>query len=104
MLLQMLKSVKWICVSDADLIAQFSSIFPDPLLTPTSSHPFKTSRNLVHLLSVSAANFSPSYLRLNSKGTVPTLVVPLANTTSSEVDTKYKAICDTKGILEFLGK
>lgn len=49
-------------------------------------------------------NFSPSYLRINSKGTVPTLVVPLLETTSAEVDTKFRAINDTKAILEFLDR
>ncbi|SPO32777.1 uncharacterized protein UTRI_05718_B [Ustilago trichophora] len=53
---------------------------------------------------VKAENFDPSYLRINSKGTVPTLVVPLLETTSSEVDTKFRAITDTKAILEFLDK
>ncbi|SPC66347.1 uncharacterized protein UHOD_07587 [Ustilago sp. UG-2017b] len=49
-------------------------------------------------------NFSPTYLRINSKGTVPTLVVPLLETTSAEVDTKFRAINDTKAILEFLDR
>ncbi|KAJ1018045.1 hypothetical protein NDA16_004914 [Ustilago loliicola] len=53
---------------------------------------------------VKGENFSPSYLRINSKGTVPTLVVPLLETTSAEVDTKFRAIADTKAILEFLDK
>lgn len=53
---------------------------------------------------VKAENFDPSYLRINSKGTVPTLVVPLLETTSAEVDTKFRAINDTKAILEFLDK
>ncbi|GAK66643.1 uncharacterized protein PAN0_014d4866 [Moesziomyces antarcticus] len=49
-------------------------------------------------------NFDPSFLRINSKGTVPALVVPLLETTSAEVDTKFRAITDTKLILEFLDK
>lgn len=53
---------------------------------------------------VKGENFAPSYLRINSKGTVPTLVVPLLETTSAEVDTKFRAINDTKAILEFLDK
>ncbi|EST08609.1 Glutathione S-transferase, N-terminal [Kalmanozyma brasiliensis GHG001] len=53
---------------------------------------------------VKAENFDPSYLRINSKGTVPTLVVPLLETTSAEVATKFRAITDTKAILEFLDK
>lgn len=53
---------------------------------------------------VQAENFDPSYLRINSKGTVPTLVVPLLETTSAEVATKFRAINDTKAILEFLDK
>ncbi|SJX65343.1 uncharacterized protein SRS1_15614 [Sporisorium reilianum f. sp. reilianum] len=53
---------------------------------------------------VKAENFDPSYLRINSKGTVPTLVVPLLETTSAEVATKFRAINDTKAILEFLDK
>ncbi|SNX87675.1 uncharacterized protein MEPE_06385 [Melanopsichium pennsylvanicum] len=53
---------------------------------------------------VKGENFDPSYLRINSKGTVPTLVVPLLETTSAEVDTKFRAINDTKAILEFLDK
>lgn len=51
-----------------------------------------------------AENFDPSYLRINSKGTVPTLVVPLLETTSAEVDTKFRALTDAKSILEFLDK
>ncbi len=53
---------------------------------------------------VKGENFDPSYLRINSKGTVPTLVVPLLETTSAEVDTKFRALTDTKAILEFLDK
>ncbi|PWN48282.1 hypothetical protein IE53DRAFT_370759 [Violaceomyces palustris] len=53
---------------------------------------------------IKGENFSPSYLRINSKGTVPTLVVPILETTSSEVSTKFKALNDSKSILEFLDK
>ncbi|TRM60181.1 hypothetical protein BD626DRAFT_505734 [Schizophyllum amplum] len=49
-------------------------------------------------------NYSPSYLRLNAKATVPTLIVPLAKTLSSDVDSRYKAIVDIQKIVEFLDK
>ncbi|KAN0063968.1 hypothetical protein ACQY0O_003574 [Thecaphora frezii] len=49
-------------------------------------------------------NFAPSYLRINAKGTVPSLVVPILETTSAEVDTKFRALTDSKPILEFLDK
>ncbi|PSS37653.1 hypothetical protein PHLCEN_2v477 [Hermanssonia centrifuga] len=41
-------------------------------------------------------NFSPSYLRINNNATVPTLVVPLETTLDPEVESRYKAIKDTK--------
>jgi hypothetical protein len=59
-------------------------------------------------------NFSPSFLRLNAKGsicittplaisyqhassgTVPTLIVPLANTLAPDMESRYKAITDTE--------
>lgn len=47
-------------------------------------------------------NFSPAYLRINSKGTLPSLVVPLADTLSGEVDTKYRAIIGTHEVIKFL--
>lgn len=53
---------------------------------------------------INAENFDPSFLRINSKGTIPTLVVPLLETTSAEVDTKFRALTDTKTIVEFLDK
>lgn len=53
---------------------------------------------------IKGENFDPSYLRINYKGTVPTLVVPLLETTSAEVATKFRAINDTKAILEFLDR
>ncbi|EJF66744.1 hypothetical protein BD309DRAFT_973410 [Dichomitus squalens] len=49
-------------------------------------------------------NFEPTYLRLNPGGTVPTLVVPLQKTLSPEIESRYKAIQDTKSIVEFLDK
>lgn len=51
-----------------------------------------------------AENFSPAFLRLNPKATVPTLVVPLEKTLSEEVDSRYKALTDAKTIVEFLDK
>ncbi|KAK2461931.1 hypothetical protein APHAL10511_006394 [Amanita phalloides] len=49
-------------------------------------------------------NYDTTYLRINSKATVPALVVPLANTLSEEVESRYKAITDSKAIVEFLDK
>ncbi|KAI0756942.1 hypothetical protein C8Q80DRAFT_1215734 [Daedaleopsis nitida] len=49
-------------------------------------------------------NFDPTYLRINSGGTVPTLVVPLEKTLALEIESRYKAIQDTKSIVEFLDK
>ncbi|KAF8898770.1 hypothetical protein BD779DRAFT_1485460 [Infundibulicybe gibba] len=49
-------------------------------------------------------NYDPSFLRLNPKATVPTLVVPLQKTLSEDVESRYKAITETKGIIEFLDK
>jgi len=53
---------------------------------------------------VKAENYAPSFLRLNSKATVPTLVVPLEKTLSEHVASRYKALTDTKTIIEFLDK
>ncbi|KAI0651902.1 hypothetical protein C8Q79DRAFT_1005154 [Trametes meyenii] len=49
-------------------------------------------------------NFVPSYLRLNPKGTVPTLVVPLQTTLAPDIESRYKAVQDTRAIVEFLDK
>jgi len=49
-------------------------------------------------------NLAVTFLRLNPKGTLPTLVVPLAKTLSPEDDHRFKAITDTKSIVEFLDK
>ncbi|KAI0825083.1 hypothetical protein BC628DRAFT_1375397 [Trametes gibbosa] len=49
-------------------------------------------------------NFMPSYLRLNPQATVPTLVVPLQKTLAPDIESRYKAIQDTKAIVEFLDK
>lgn len=40
-------------------------------------------------------NYDPTFLRLNPKATVPTLIVPLSNTLSEEVDSRYKAITES---------
>ncbi|RDX55810.1 hypothetical protein OH76DRAFT_1396154 [Lentinus brumalis] len=61
----------------------------------------------INLKSVDLAkgeNFAPAYLRINPGATVPTLVVPLEKTLSAEIDSRYKAIQDTKSIVEFLDK
>ncbi|KAJ7706208.1 hypothetical protein B0H17DRAFT_1036184 [Mycena rosella] len=47
-------------------------------------------------------NFSVSYLRLNLKGTVPTLVVPFRDSLSEDVESRYKALTDTKAIIALL--
>ncbi|KAJ4002338.1 hypothetical protein F5050DRAFT_1716974 [Lentinula boryana] len=49
-------------------------------------------------------NFGPKFLRINSKATVPTLVVPLDKSLSVEVESRYKAITESKAIVEFLDK
>ncbi|TFK41184.1 hypothetical protein BDQ12DRAFT_679037 [Crucibulum laeve] len=49
-------------------------------------------------------NFDPTFLRLNPKATVPTLVVPLQKTLSEDVESRYKAITDTKTLVDFLDK
>ncbi|KAJ4486094.1 hypothetical protein J3R30DRAFT_3655362 [Lentinula aciculospora] len=49
-------------------------------------------------------NYGPKFLRLNSKATVPTLVVPLDKSLSVEVESRYKAITESKTIIEFLDK
>ncbi|KAF8530955.1 hypothetical protein JB92DRAFT_2693328 [Gautieria morchelliformis] len=47
-------------------------------------------------------NFSPAYIRINPGGTVPALVVPLAETLALDGPKKYRALTDTKSVLEFL--
>ncbi|THV04974.1 hypothetical protein K435DRAFT_816816 [Dendrothele bispora CBS 962.96] len=49
-------------------------------------------------------NYDPAFLRLNPKAKVPTLIVPLQKTLSEEVESRYKAITDTKTLIEFLDK
>ncbi|KIK70956.1 hypothetical protein GYMLUDRAFT_149698 [Collybiopsis luxurians FD-317 M1] len=53
---------------------------------------------------VKGENYNLSFLRLNSKATVPTLVVPLQKTLSEDVESRYKAITESKAIIEFLDK
>jgi len=47
-------------------------------------------------------NFSPSYLKINMNGTVPTLVVPMLETTGPESDSRYRSLRDTITICDFL--
>ncbi|TFK57100.1 hypothetical protein OE88DRAFT_1670814 [Heliocybe sulcata] len=49
-------------------------------------------------------NYALSFLRLNPKATVPTLVAPLEKTLSAEVESRFKALTETKTIIEFLDK
>ncbi|KAH8100689.1 hypothetical protein BXZ70DRAFT_938333 [Cristinia sonorae] len=49
-------------------------------------------------------NFAPAFLRLNPHATVPTLVVPLHTTLGPDIESRYKAIQDTKSIVDFLDK
>lgn len=51
---------------------------------------------------IEGENFAPSYLRINQNGTVPSLVVPLAETAGQEVDTKFRALNSSVEITEFL--
>ncbi|KAI5121249.1 hypothetical protein M0805_002295 [Coniferiporia weirii] len=51
-----------------------------------------------------AENMTMSFLRINPKGTVPTLVVPLERTLAPNDDHRYKAVTDTKAVVEFLDK
>jgi len=47
-------------------------------------------------------NFSVSYLRLNLKGTVPTLVVPFRDSLAEDVESRFKAVTDPKAIVALL--
>ncbi|KAJ7783758.1 hypothetical protein DFH07DRAFT_789022 [Mycena maculata] len=49
-------------------------------------------------------NFSMSYLRLNLKGIVPTLVVPFRDSLSEDVESRYKPLTDKKAIFALLDK
>ncbi|KIY52702.1 hypothetical protein FISHEDRAFT_34586 [Fistulina hepatica ATCC 64428] len=51
-----------------------------------------------------AENLMPSFLRINAKATVPTLVVPYENTLSDDVQSRYKAVTDTPAIVALLDK
>ncbi|KAJ7293555.1 hypothetical protein C8J57DRAFT_1269344 [Mycena rebaudengoi] len=44
------------------------------------------------------------YLRISPKGTVPALVVPFKDSLAGDVESRYKAITDTKALIEFLDK
>ncbi|KAG8219792.1 hypothetical protein J3R82DRAFT_764 [Butyriboletus roseoflavus] len=48
--------------------------------------------------------FSPAFLRLNSKATVPILVVPLQGTLGADVETRFKVIVDPKALVDFLDR
>ncbi|KAG6868596.1 hypothetical protein C0993_000622 [Termitomyces sp. T159_Od127] len=53
----------------------------------------------------SGGNFDPTFLRLNPKATVPTLVVPLEKTLTDEVESRYKALTETEvTIIDLLDK
>ncbi|RSH93308.1 hypothetical protein EHS25_007662 [Saitozyma podzolica] len=47
-------------------------------------------------------NFAPSYLKLNMNGTIPTLAVPMIETTGPGVDTRFRTLRDTITICDFL--
>jgi len=47
-------------------------------------------------------NFSVSFLRLNPKASVPTLVVPFRDSVADDAETRYKALTDTKAIIDLL--
>jgi glutathione S-transferase len=49
-------------------------------------------------------NFASSFLRLNPKATVPTLVVPLQKTLSQDVESRYKALTETRAVVDFLDR
>ncbi|KWU42223.1 hypothetical protein RHOSPDRAFT_21585, partial [Rhodotorula sp. JG-1b] len=53
---------------------------------------------------VKGENFSPAYLKINPKGTVPALVVPYAHTVDEGISTKFKALCSTDEICDFLDR
>ncbi|KIY62908.1 hypothetical protein CYLTODRAFT_383049 [Cylindrobasidium torrendii FP15055 ss-10] len=49
-------------------------------------------------------NYDPSFLRLNRKATVPTLVVPLENSLAEDEQSRYKALNSTRAIVDLLDK
>ncbi|KIJ68479.1 hypothetical protein HYDPIDRAFT_82366 [Hydnomerulius pinastri MD-312] len=48
--------------------------------------------------------FSPAFLRLNPKATVPTLVVPLRGSLGPDVESRFKAVTDPKALVDLLDK
>ncbi|KAJ6604627.1 hypothetical protein DFH09DRAFT_316272 [Mycena vulgaris] len=60
----------------------------------------EVDRKVVDL--VKGENFSVSYLRLNLKGNVPTLVVPFRDSLAGDVESRYKAVTDPKAIVALL--
>ncbi|KAM0749787.1 hypothetical protein T439DRAFT_326679 [Meredithblackwellia eburnea MCA 4105] len=57
-------------------------------------------KKVVNLLE--GANFSPQYLKISPKGTVPALVAPFEHTVTSGIPTKFKAITNSIEISAFL--
>ncbi|KAM0787382.1 hypothetical protein ACM66B_003467 [Microbotryomycetes sp. NB124-2] len=51
---------------------------------------------------VKGENFSPAFLKISPKGTVPALVAPFEHTVTPEVPTKFKALADSVEIAKFL--
>lgn len=49
-------------------------------------------------------NYKPEYLFINPFATVPALVVPLEKSIGPDMEVKYKALTDSKPIVEFLDK
>ncbi|KAG8685422.1 hypothetical protein FRC11_010599 [Ceratobasidium sp. 423] len=45
---------------------------------------------------VKGETFAPSFLRINPKGTIPTLVAPLSNTLDAASETKYRCVLITE--------
>lgn len=70
-----------------------------PLARAAENHGLTTAS---HTHSGKGENFSPAYLRLNPAGTVPCLVVPYEHTLDDGVKTKFKALCNTKDVVQFL--
>jgi hypothetical protein len=60
----------------------------------------EVDRKLVDL--AKGENLSLSYLRISPKGTVPALVVPFKDSLAGDVESRYKAITDTKVRLAFV--
>ncbi|KAJ7071053.1 hypothetical protein C8F01DRAFT_1108877, partial [Mycena amicta] len=62
--------------------------------------PDELDRRIVNLSK--GENLTVTYLRLNIKGTVPTLVVPFRDSLADDVESRYKALTDPKAIIDFL--